>query len=239
MARWWPTLLVIIVTAVSLTGAGTPAFGQTVRRLWMVSIFLFGSLAVAATVWQGQKVNRETAAFSGTTVSPQASNWQRNGPMVSELSQKVRALEDRVRELETQRQFRTITSETADKLAAYLKQSGNRRVIVSCIPDDMEAYQYANQLTNILKAADWDAQGPQVTTIFGDIRAPGINLYVNAENHTDTVNVLLDGFRKFNIPYQSRVTPSRAIPDPETVELFVGTNRSERVDAGGDEMRPK
>ena len=72
----------------------------------------------------------------------------------------------------------------------------------------MEAYQYANQLVNILKAANWEAQGPQVTKIFGDVRAPGVNVYVNGDNSSDTAKILLDGFAKFNIPYQSRVTPS-------------------------------
>jgi hypothetical protein len=44
----------------------------------------------------------------------------------------------------------------------------------------------------------------------------------------------LGGFAKFNIPYQSRVTPSGAIPDTETVELFIGTRQSQRVNAGAD-----
>ena len=53
-----------------------------------------------------------------------------------------------------------------------------------------------------------------------------INFYVNAENHSDTATILLDGFAKFNIPCQSRVTPSQAIPDTETVELFIGSMQS-------------
>jgi hypothetical protein len=44
----------------------------------------------------------------------------------------------------------------------------------------------------------------------------------------------LDGLAKFNIPYQSRVTPSGAIPDTETVELFIGPQQSQRVNAGTD-----
>ena len=116
----------------------------------------------------------------------------------------------------------------------YLRQFGNRRVIVSCIPDDIEAYQYANQLVNILKAANWEAQGPQITKIFGDVRSPGINVYVKADNGSDTVKILMDGFAKFNIPYQSRVTPSGTIPDTETVELFIGTQQGQRVNASGD-----
>jgi hypothetical protein len=143
-------------------------------------------------------------------------------------------LEDRVKELEAGRHARSISQKSADDLASYLKQFGSRRVIVSCIPDDIEAYQYANQVVNILRAANWQVQGPQVTKIFGEVRAPGINLYVNGDNSSDTVKILLDGFAKFNIPYQSRVTPSGAIPDSETVELFIGTQQSQRVNAGAD-----
>jgi hypothetical protein len=98
----------------------------------------------------------------------------------------------------------------------------------------MEAYQYANQLVNILRAANWEVQGPQVTKIFGEVRAPGINFYVNGDSHSDTAKILLDGFAKFDIPYQSRITPSGAIPDTDTVELFIGIQQSQRVNAGAD-----
>ena len=62
----------------------------------------------------------------------------------------------------------------------------------------------------------------------------GINLYVNADDHTDTVKVLLDAFAKFSIPYQSRVTPSQAIPDTETVELFIAAMPSPADRAGSE-----
>ena len=234
MSPWLPTVLVIILTAVALTEAGSSRITTRSRRLWMASITLMGSLAIASMVWQVQRTVVASAALAGTTTLQEASNRERNGPTVSDLIKQVKALEDHIRELEAAKQVRTITTDNADKLAAYLRQFGNRRVIVSCIPDDLEAYQYANQLVNILKAGNWDAQGPQVTRIFGDVRAPGVNVYVNGEDHSDTVKILLDGFIKFNIPYQSRVTPSQAIPDTETVELFIGTRQSDRVSACGD-----
>jgi hypothetical protein len=234
MSPWLPTVLVIILTAVALTEAGSWPSTTRSRRLWTASIILIGSLAIAGTVWQVQRTVVASAALAGTTALPGASNRERNGPNVSDLIKQVKALEDHIRELEAAKQVRTITTDNADKLVVYLRQFGNRRVIVSCIPDDLEAYQYANQLVNILKAGNWDAQGPQVTKIFGDVRAPGVNVYVNGEDHSDTVKILLDGFAKFNIPYQSRVTPSQAIPDNETVELFIGTRQSLRVSVGGD-----
>ena len=64
--------------------------------------------------------------------------------------------------------------------------------------------------------------------------SPGINIYVNGDNSSDTAKILLDGFAKFNIPYQSRVTPSGAIPDTETVELFIGSQQSQRLNANAD-----
>jgi hypothetical protein len=57
---------------------------------------------------------------------------------------------------------------------------------------------------------------------------------VNGDNSSDTAKILLGGFAKFNIPYQSRVTPSGAIPDTETVELFIGAQQSERANAGAE-----
>jgi hypothetical protein len=37
----------------------------------------------------------------------------------------------------------------------------------------------------------------------------------------EAARVLIDAFSRYNIPYQSGITPSDAIPDPATVELFV------------------
>jgi hypothetical protein len=200
----------------------------------MASILICGCLAIAGTVWQRQRAVDEPAAIAGTTAAPQPSHLVRTAPTASDLTRQLKVLEDRVRDLEATKQARAITSKTADDIAAYLRQFGGGRVLVSCIPDDIEAYQYANQIVNILRAADWDAQGPEVTKIFGDVRAPGINVYVNGDNYSDTVKILLDTFAKFNIPYQSRVTPSGAIPETKTVELFVGKQQSAKVSAGAD-----
>ncbi len=37
------------------------------------------------------------------------------------------------------------------------------------------------------------------------------------------MKILLAGLAKSGIPYQSRVPPSEALPETETVELFIGT----------------
>jgi hypothetical protein len=227
MWPWLPTLFVIIVTAMALTGANSPPANAGGRRVWTASMTLCGFLAIAGTVWQGQRARDNPAALSKTTASPESlEREERSGPPVADLTKQVKALEDRLSELEAGRQVRTIAPDIAGKMTAYLRGFGARKVIVSCIPDDLEAYQYANQLVTILKASDWRAEGPQLTKIFGDVRTPGINFYVNSDDHSDTAKILLDGFAKFNIPYQSRVTPSQAIPDAETVELFIGSIQS-------------
>jgi hypothetical protein len=231
---WLPTLLVIIVTALALTTAGSPPAAPSGRRLWMAGVLVFGCLAITATVWLGRREAEETLALAGTSAAPQVPPAAFDASRTADLTRRIEALEDHVKELEAGRRARSIPQTAADDLASYLKQFGKRRVIVSCIPDDTEAYQYANQLVNLVRAANWEAQGPEVTKIFGDVRAPGINLYVNGDNSSDTVKILLDGFAKFNIPYQSRVTPSGAIPDTETVELFIGPQQSQRVNYGAD-----
>ena len=84
----------------------------------------------------------------------------------------VKALEDHIRELEAGRQVRTITPDNADKLGAYLRQFGNRRVIVSCIPEDLEAYQYASQLVNILSRQSRNQRGDSIVRRCQSCREP-------------------------------------------------------------------
>ena len=193
---------------------------------------LFGSLAVAAAVWQGKTAADETAPLTRTTVSG-ASDDDAEATR-AQLANRVETLEKRIKELEEAGHGRTISADTAAKLVDYLRQFGSRRVVVSCAPDDLEAYNYANQLVNVLRAANWDAAGPEVTETFGDVRAIGVNLYVNGNDSSDTVKILLDAFAKFNIPYQTRVTPSQTIPDTETVELFIGSEPSPPAKTGSD-----
>jgi hypothetical protein len=54
-AIWAPAALVILVAALGLTVAGAPPARRGARGLWLAAIFVFGSLAVAASVWQAQQ----------------------------------------------------------------------------------------------------------------------------------------------------------------------------------------
>jgi hypothetical protein len=224
-----PTVFVIILTAVALTMAGAPLATRAARRSWWVTILLVGSFALAGSVWLGKKAAEETVRLTGSSANHDAVDAARPRP-----AQPMETLEKPTKGPETEGRRRTVSAATAAKFADYLRGFSSHRVIASCAPDDLEAYDYANQLVNILRAANWDAEGPEVTEIFGDLRAVGINLYVNAYNHSDTVKILLDAFAKFNIPYQSRVTPSQAIPDTETVELFVAAMPSPSDRAGSE-----
>jgi len=229
---WLPTLFGITLTAVALTRAGVSLASAASRRIWLASILLFAALALTASVWQGKEQAEAPGRIAGEIASSESNGSAM--PTRAQLIGRAEALEKRVKELEEGGHGRSISAETAAKLAAYLRQFGSHRVVVSSAPDDLEAYNYANQLVNILKAAGWDAEGPEVTEAFGDVRAVGVNLYVNADTGADTARILLDGFAKFNIPYRSRVTPTQAIPDSETVELFVGSLPSQPAKTDSD-----
>jgi len=222
-----PTLFVIILTAVALTRAGAQPESTASRRIWLASIVLVGLLALATSVWQAKEAE-VTGALASATRDNTAEATR------AQLAERVEILETRIKELEEGGHGRVISADTAAKLADHLHQFGSHRVVVSCPLDDLEAYNYANQLVNIFRAAGWDAEGPEVTEAFGDLRAIGINLYVNGDMGADAARILLDGFAKFNVPYRSRVMPTQAIPDTETVELFVGSLPSKPAKTGSD-----
>jgi len=231
---WLPTLFVIILTAAALTEAGSPPAIPARRRLWMAGIFFLGLLALVASVAEEKRtadVIAEAERATGIPALPGTDHDEAREPV---LARQVRIIKDRVRELELNANVRQISPETAVKFSEYLRQFPAHQVIVSCIPDDVEAYNYANQIVNILKAANWDARGPEMTKIFGDIQAMGINVYGGGANHSETINILLDGFAKFNIAYHIRVAPSGSVPDSETVELFIGAKPSQSAKIESD-----
>ncbi len=208
MLPWLPALAVAALGAIALLSAAAPPLSSASRRRRFGAIAGLGALALIVTVWQVWAQGRVIAGLV------------RNDP-AKQLTLQVRSLEDRLAKLKESTRERTLGEETAAKLAGYLRSFGSRKVVVSCIPGDIEAYDYATEIADVLKAANWDARGPETTMIFGDVRALGVNLYNKGAPGADTAKILLDGFVKFGIPYQSRVPP-QAMPDDGTVELFVG-----------------
>ena len=208
LAPWLPSLLALILSAVAVAAAGTMPAGSATKRLRIAAIALLGGLAVAATGWQTHlymdRISNEEIRSAAQT-------------------KQVQALEDQIDTLKQSTKSRTISADTGGKLADYLRPFGKHQVMVSCSPGDIEAYHYATEIVNMLKSANWDAGGPETTTIFGDIKSMAINVYDNSDGRSDTMKILLAGLAKFGIPYQSRVPPSEALPDSGAVELFIAT----------------
>jgi len=240
-ALWWlPTaasaaLAVLGVVALAVQPR-TPG-----RRYWLAAIFVGGALAIGASAWQQSSsraaLGQETARLRDVAArldelgrllpaSPGATpdqTFDTVAAAIVSLNAKIKDLESQIRALEEKSRSRWIDPDTAAKMAEYLRQSGSHRVVVSCVPDDVEAYTYANRIANLLRAAGWEALGPETTTIFGEASAMGITLYVRGGvTPPAAATLVLDAFTRFNIPYQSGVASNDAIPDPETVELFVG-----------------
>jgi outer membrane murein-binding lipoprotein Lpp len=239
-ARWWLPTAAAALTALALLALARQPWRST-KKYWIAALLLLGALAIAASVWQqrtspaalGQQNARlhELAAHldelgrllpAGPGATPEQT-FDRAAAAIVALNAKINDLESQVRALEEKSRTRTIAPDSAAKMGEYLRRFGSRRVVISCVPDDVEAYTYANQIANVLRASGWDALGPETTTIFGEAPAMGITLYVrDGAAPPDAAKLLLDAFIRFNIPYQSGIAPSDAIPDPETVELFVG-----------------
>ena len=236
---WWlPTAAVAAIAVLGLIAlAAQPR--RPAWKYWFAALLLGAALGIGVSARQQQTsrlvLDRASARLREVTArldeigrllgagpdTPQtfdtvAAAIRKQNTEVTDLKGQIQALEQKVRN-------RTIDPDVAAKLAEHLRPFGSHRVVVSCVPDDVEAYAYANQIANVLRAAGWEALGPETTTIFGEAPGIGITLFVRAADAPpETARLLIDAFARFNIPYQSGIAPSDAIPDPATVELFVG-----------------
>jgi hypothetical protein len=238
-ALWWlPTGMVAAMAALAFVAAAVrPGRG---RLRWIAVVLITGPMAIAVSAWRQQasrvSYGHETARLHALGERLDAlGRMLPGGPGKSEndtfdtAAAELRALNDKVKDLEGQidalRQRaddRRIAPLTAAQIADFLRRSGSHRVVVSVAPDDVEAHAYANQLANILTAAGWDALGPEATTIFGEAAAMGVRIYVrDGKSPPDAVRIIQDAFTRFNIPFAPGVTPSAALPDAATTELFV------------------
>jgi cell division protein FtsB len=237
---WWlPSVAVVAMTVVALVmAASAPALRA--RRLWLPAVMLLGAAAIGLTVWR-QEAGRAALGAEAARVEAlgarldalarmlpagpgrtPAETFDTVAAALHALNAKIKDLETQVAVLRQQARHRTIRPRTAADLAADLRRFGPHRVVVSCVPDDVEAFAYANQIANLLRAAGWQAPGPEATAIFGTAPAMGVALYVKSGGTPpETARILEDAFTRFNIPYKPGVTPSDAIPDPATTELFV------------------
>jgi len=204
-ALWWlPTTAVMGLGLVAV--AVQPSYPA--KRFWLAAMLVGGVVAIGAGAVQ-QAANRATLGRETAAIAP--------------LNARVQDLEKQIRDLREKSRARAIDPDTGAKLAEYLRQLGSHRVVVSCVPDDVEAYGYATQIANLLRKAGWEALGPEATALFSEAPTMGILVYVRAgDQPPEAAKILLDAFTRFNIPYQSGIMPTKVIPDPATVELFVG-----------------
>jgi hypothetical protein len=140
---------------------------------------------------------------------------------IASLSAKVAAVSEQVDASKAGAIGRSIDAATATKLSDHLRQSGSYRVVVSCVPGDLEAYTYANQLVAILKTAGWDANGPEATLNITDKPAVGVMVLIRDPTAPDAAKILLEAFNQMNIPHEPGISANDAIPYTATVELFV------------------
>jgi hypothetical protein len=140
---------------------------------------------------------------------------------LASLEAQVPAIERQIAVAREPAKGRVIGEDTAAKLADYLRQFGSFPVVVSCVPDDTEAFLYANQLVNILRAAGWDARGPELTTQRPAATGMGITVLAHDPQAPAAAKIVLDAFARFNIPVQSGIAGAEDIPDPVSIELFV------------------
>jgi hypothetical protein len=237
---WLPTASVAALAVFGFLALARQPWRPS-RKYWLAAMLLAGVLAIGGSVWQQ---NTSRAAHAGETArllelrarldevgrllpaGPGATPRETFDAVAGALAAsntRIKELESQIQTLQEKNRTRTIDPDTAAKAAEYLRQFGGHRVVVSCVPDDVEAYTYANQIANVLRASGWEALGPETTTIFGEAAAMGVALYVRGGGSPpEAARLVLDAFTRFNIPYRSGITPSDAIPDPATVELFVG-----------------
>jgi hypothetical protein len=238
-ALWWlPTAAVVVMTALGIAAAWMPA--DRARGRWIAALVAVGVLAIVVSAWQQQRGAR-ALGHEATRLRQLGQRLDTLGHMLPAgpgrtadetfdtaaaalhaLNAEVSGLQAQVATLQQQARGRTIASDKAATMAAFLRPFGSHRVVVSCTPDDVEAFDYANRIVDVLKAAGWQADGPEKTKIFGTAAAMGVRLFVRSGvTAPDAAEILIDAFTRFNIPFESGVTPSNAIPDPATTELFV------------------
>jgi len=246
-ARLGPALPLGLLLALAMIEALVLPRRYWAKGAWVVVVVLCGTGAAALLHFDEQasgnaaadqiaaRLASETAALHGlwsqwddlsktlpppADESPPGSFSDVNDALAS-LSAKLASIKEQFAALKAGQTARSIDPAMAVKLADYLRQYGSYRVVVSCVPSDVEAYNYANQLVDILKAAGWDAYGPEQSANVVERPAMGVTVLDRDPSAPDAAKILLDAFKQFDIPHEVGLTAEYAIPDSATVELFV------------------
>jgi hypothetical protein len=228
---WVAAIPVAVLVAVAIAAvAALPGASLLGRRLRLAGTVVIASLALTGTLWQA------LSSGAGNATATTRGERQASSPL-PDLQSEIKSLKIRISQLEHDTTMRMIGADTAKKLAAYLNGFGSHSVVVFCTPNDVEAYDYATQLADVLRSAGWDARGPEVTTTFGDVEAMGVNVYDDEASTDDTVKILLAGLAKFSIPFQVRVTPPQAA-EGAAVALLVGAQPVRQTAAAAERSAP-
>lgn len=241
-----PTLPLVIVLAIALFEAVVLPWRYWVKGALALLVVVCGVGAAMLLRWEQQangaaaaeltnRLGSETAALHGLwsqwdelskTLPPSsgqtpAASFDNVDDALASLSAKVAVVKGQIAALKAGETARAVDPATATKLEDYLRQYGSYRVVVSCVPSDVEAYTYANQFVDIFKTAGWDASGPEQTANVLPGPAMGVTVFDRDPSAPDAAKILLDAFTQFDIPHAVGITADYAIPDSATVELFV------------------
>jgi hypothetical protein len=241
--QWSSAAPLLIVVGLALIEAMVLPRRLAAKGAWMLVVVAVGIVAFKTAEWQRQgmagaarsAIEEQLTALRGLWAQWDAVGQSLPAPpsakpaaafdtvddAVASLSAQVAGISGQIEALREQSKGRSVASETAVKLADYLRPFGAHRVVVSCPPDDVEAYTYANQLANILRAAGWDALGPELTATLAEAPSFVVSLYVRDPRAPEAARILLDAFARFNIPSRPGIAANEAIPDAATAELFV------------------
>jgi len=241
-AEWGPLLPVIIVGAVALVEAILLPRRVWAKGVWVLAVLLSGAVATADLRWREGRQEQTRASSAGEEIAALHGLWEQwdqvsqrlppagekpaasfatLGDALASLSAQIPGIERQIAAASEQSKGRSIGDDTAARLADYLRQYGSYPVVVSCVPDDLEAYTYANQLVNLLRAAGWDARGPELTAAQPQATGMDVTILARDPRSPEAAKIVLDAFTRFNIPVRSGIAGSEAIPDPATIELFV------------------
>jgi hypothetical protein len=230
-------LLLALIEAIALPARWWP------KGLWGAIVIVLGTLAAGVAIWEQQQTNEaaaaivdeELAALRGlwtqwqaiaATLPPPpdakpAATFETVAEAVASLSAEVASIQAQIEALRAKAKARSVDADTAAALADYLRPFGAHRVVVSCAPDDVEAYTYANQLAGTLRAAGWDAPGPELSRVPGGAPSMALSLFTRDPRSPEAARLLVDAFTRFNIPFRAGIAPNEAIPDPATAEIYV------------------
>ena len=245
-ARLGPVLPVALLFALALAEAVFLPRSLRAKTVAAVIVALCGLGAGALLRWEQRKsqdaaagqaadqVAAESAALKGLWAQLDALSQKLPPPAkepdrkfdtpedaLASLSAKVATIGDQAAALKDGAIGRSIDPATAMKLTDYLRQYGSYRVVVTCAPNDVEAFAYATQLVGILRAAGWDANGPEAIANAVEGPAMGIMVLMRDPSAPDAAKILLDAFNQWNIPHRPGIAADETIPDTATVELFV------------------